>query len=201
MMELTHFLYYSLVTRTRAHYSNLNIKHITYVCPKHNMRKNMHGYTFQTNLQEHKMCNKRRFGIVIHVQTYVQSITLGPDQKLKKMVIFANFVSTHTSNVVKTLNLEICGLRYIGAESVVHDILTTSRMTGLVPRPHPPESVVHDILTTSRTTGLVPNLRKSCSFWSVHDCHAFSASHWLWGYAFMSNRCYTTILRGKTDDL
>ena len=168
----------------------------------------MHGYTFQTNLQEHKMCNKRRFGIAIHVQTYVQSTTLGPDQKLKKMVIFANFVSTHTSNVVKTLNLEICGLQYIGAESVVHDILTTSR-TGLVPRPRPAESVVHDILTTSRTR-LVP--RASCAIWEkavvfgvfmtvVPSQQAIDNRR----YAFMSlhhtNRCHTTLFRGKTDDL
>ena len=214
----------------------------------------MHEYTFQTNLQEHKMCNKRRSGIAIHVQTYVQSTTLGPDQKLKKMVIFANFVSTHTSNVVKTLNLEICGLQYIGAESVVHDILTTSR-TGLVPRPRPAESVVHNILTTSRTTGLVPRPRPAESV--VHDILTTSrttgfvprprpaesvvhgilttsrigpvprASSAIWEkavvfgvfmtvvpsqqaidnrrYAFMSlrhtNRCHTTIFRGKTDDL
>ena len=146
----------------------------------------MHGYTFQTNLQEHKMCNKRRFGIAIHVQTYVQSTTLGPDQKLKKMVIFANFVSTHTSNVVKTLNLEICGLQYIGAESVVHDILTTSR-TRLVPRASCAiweKAVVFGVfMTVVPSQQAIDNRR----------------------YAFMSlhhtNRCHTTLFRGKTDDL
>ena len=56
----------------------------------------IHFTSGKTNLQEHKMCNRRRFGIAIHGQRYVQNITLGPDQKSKKMVIFANFISTHT---------------------------------------------------------------------------------------------------------
>ena len=44
----------------------------------------IHFTSGETNLQEHKMCNRRQFGIAIHGQRYVQNITLGPDQNQRR---------------------------------------------------------------------------------------------------------------------